>query len=147
MKKIGLFLLMMVISLFLTVPAFSNNTPSSGFLVIAPDRGYQGNREIRNAFEEFRKGFRTDLVFVSLNPDDEEKVRTKLEDGLAELKNNGASEVVLLPMVLTDGDPHLKKAKALLGDVPNLKIAPRWGTTTCLLRSWRTGQGSFHKSQ
>src|SRR3989304_6350404 len=124
MKKIGLFLLMMVISLFLTVPAFSNNTPSSGFLVIAPDRGYQGNREIRNAFEEFRKGFRTDLVFISLNPDDEEKVRAKLEDSLAELKNVGAREFVLLPLALTDGDPHLKKAEALLGDVPNLKIAP-----------------------
>jgi len=76
MKKLRLFLLITLAALFLTVPAFSNNTLAPGFLVIAPDRGYQGNREIRDAFEEFKKGYHASLVFISLNPDDEEKVRT-----------------------------------------------------------------------
>ena len=127
MKKLRLFLLITLAALFLTVPAFSNNTLAPGFLVIAPDRGYQGNREIRDAFEEFKKGYHASLVFISLNPDDEEKVRTKLEHSLAELKDIGAREFVLLPLALTDGDPHVKKAKALLGKVPNLKIAPAMG--------------------
>ncbi|MBI4490489.1 MAG: hypothetical protein HY694_15505 [Deltaproteobacteria bacterium] len=130
MKKIGLFTFIVATSLFFLTAslALAGNAPSSGFLVIAPDRGYQGNQEIRNAFEAFRKGYDAALVFISLNPDDEGKVRTRLKDSVTLLRNNGAKEVVLLPLFLTDSDPHLKKAKALLGATQNLKIAPAMGT-------------------
>ena len=107
MKKAGLILSILMTHLFLlTVPlAFASNTLSPGFLVIAPDRGYQGNREIRDAFEEFRKRYDAALAFISLNPDDEDKVRTKLKDSVTLLRNDGAKEVVLLPLVLADSDP------------------------------------------
>ncbi len=127
MKKTRLFLLIAVASLFLTGPAFSNNTQPPGFLVIAPDRGYQGNREIKDAFQEFKKSHDAALAFISLNPDDGDKVRAKLKECLTLLKNNGAKETVLLPLLLAEGDPHLKKAKALLGATQNLKIAPTMG--------------------
>ncbi len=114
-------------SLFFLTLAVANDTATPGFIVIAPDRGYEGNEEIRQAYQGFQKGFESVLVFISLSADDEETVRTRLKEGVTLLRNKGAGEVVVLPMLLSDGDPHLRKAKALLGEVPNLRIAPAMG--------------------
>ncbi|MBI4522925.1 MAG: hypothetical protein HY695_03825 [Deltaproteobacteria bacterium] len=129
MKTMRLFQFALLIAFVLlkTVVAPAGSVDSTGFLVIAPDRGYQGNQHIRNTFEDFKKGYHAALVFISLNPDDEDRIRTKLKEGVASLKTAGARDVVILPLVLTDGDPHLKKTKKLLGHTEGLKIAPSSG--------------------
>lgn len=99
---------------------------SSGFLVIAPDRGYLGNEEVRTAWEEFRSGSLTRLVFISLAQDDEGEVKRRLEGALNELRREGARDVVVIPLVLSEADPHLEKARALLANT-GLRIAPVLG--------------------
>ena len=86
-----------VLSLTLgTAPtAFDAPLTSPGFLVIAPDRGYLGNEEIRAIWEDFRKGYRTRLVFISLAEDFEREVHVTLEGAVAEMQRKGAREASL----------------------------------------------------
>jgi len=100
--------------------------PSPGFLVIAPDRRYLGNEEIKAAWTEFRKAHLTRLVFISLAEDYEREVQARLEGAIAEMRREGAKEIVLIPFVLSEEDPHLKKARDLLAGA-EIRIAPVFG--------------------
>ena len=67
-----------------------------GFLVVAPDRGFLGNEEIRDAFDLFSRSFRADLAFVPWEGDPMQYVRPALE----RLRTRGAHRVALLPLFL-----------------------------------------------
>lgn len=99
---------------------------SPGFLAIAPDRGYLGNEEIRAAWAEFGKTHLTRLVFISLTEDYERQVRARLESAIAEMQREGATEMVLIPLVLSEADPHLKKGRYLIGGT-EIRIGPVFG--------------------
>lgn len=99
---------------------------SPGFLVIAPDRGYLGNEEIKATWAEFRKAHLTRLVFISLAEDYAQDVRASLASALSEMRREGATEIVLIPLVLSEADPHLKKARDLLAST-EIRIAPVFG--------------------
>jgi hypothetical protein len=96
-----------------------------GFLLIAPDRGFLGNKEVREIYDAFRKNYRGRLVFITLAEDYEEAVPQRLAQALADLQEEGAKTIVVLPLILSDADPHLKKARRLLGTLnPSLPFAP-----------------------
>jgi len=86
-----------------------------GFLVLAPDRGFLGNEEIRDAFESFAKGRRASLVVVT-----DERTRGRLDAALETLRDAGAARVVVLPLFLSRSDPRLARAAALMTDAPSL---------------------------
>ncbi|MCH7761564.1 hypothetical protein IIA15_09245 [candidate division TA06 bacterium] len=81
-----------------------------GFLVIAPDRGYMGNEEVRDVFQEYRKDFPlSSLAFVPYqNP------QPFLQQGVRELKEKRVIRIVALPLFLSHEDPYFKKAKEIL---------------------------------
>jgi sirohydrochlorin ferrochelatase len=96
-----------------------------GFLLIAPDRGFLGNKEVREVYDTFRKDYRGRLVFITLAEDYEEAVRQRFALALAELQEEGAKTIAVLPLILSDADPHLKKARRLLATLnPSLPFAP-----------------------
>ncbi len=83
-----------------------------GFLVVAADRGFQGNEEIRDAFEAFASGRNAELVVVT-----DKRTRTSLEQALAKLAQRGAHQAVVLPLFLSASDPRLVLARELLSEM------------------------------
>src|ERR671915_115477 len=106
--------------------AFAQGSPSErplarqdppSFLVIAPDRSFLGNREIKEVFVAFTRATPARLVFISLSEDYDEAVKAKLQQALTDLRAEGATPAAVLPLVLSEADPHLKKAKVLLDEL------------------------------
>ncbi|MCH7762084.1 hypothetical protein IIA15_11925, partial [candidate division TA06 bacterium] len=81
-----------------------------GFLVIAQDRGYMGNEEVRDVFDEYQKDFPlSSLAFVPYhNP------QPFLQQGIRELKEKRVIRIVALPLFLSHEDPYFKKAKEII---------------------------------
>lgn len=102
----------------LSLPAFSATAASSppaetksktGFLVLAPDRGFMGNEETREAFEEYRQGFTASLAYVT-----REETRRFIAEGIAELERAKVKEIIAIPLFLSVHQPLYRKADSLL---------------------------------
>ncbi|MEQ1628373.1 MAG: hypothetical protein ABL965_13340 [Nitrospira sp.] len=91
-------------------------TPSQvGFLVVAPDRGFLGNQEVRTLVEEFKKSYPAALGLVGRDytgVDGEYAVY--LSRAAQELKQAGATEIVTIPLFLSEADPILMRIKPLV---------------------------------
>ncbi|MFQ5651292.1 MAG: hypothetical protein ACE5IY_15250 [bacterium] len=82
-----------------------------GFIVLAPDRGFMGNNEIREVYHEFQKthaNVPSQLVFAS-----RKALSTYLTDAVQALENAGATEIVVIPLFLSESDPDLQRARSL----------------------------------
>lgn len=102
------------------VPARAADTArpaATGFLVLAPDRGFTGNEEIREAFETFAAGRNAALAVVT-----DERTRGNLAQAFEELVRRGARRVVVLPLFVSGADPRLALARQLLA--PAAGVAP-----------------------
>ena len=71
-----------------------SNPGNIGFLVVAPDRGFLGNEEIRDAFAGFSDYYRADLAFI---PWHEEPLRY-VTPAIEGLERRGAERVAVLPL-------------------------------------------------
>jgi sirohydrochlorin ferrochelatase len=118
--------ILLLIAVGLEQTAIANPVPSPGFLVIAPDQEYLANEQVKASWAEFHKAHLTRLVFISLAEDFQREVQARLQGAVAEMQGEGATEIVLIPLVLSEADPHLKKARDLLASV-KIRIAPVFG--------------------
>lgn len=89
---------------------------ATGFLVVAPDRGFLGNQEIRAVFEQFKRSYApASLIFVGR---DYAGVQTPYSEyihrALNELTQAGATDLVAIPFFLSEADPILLRVKASL---------------------------------
>lgn len=84
-----------------------------GFLAVASDRGFQGNEEIRDAFDAFAAGRNAELAFAT-----DARTRATLDEALAKLAKRGARRVVVLPVFLSASDPAQRLVKENLGSSP-----------------------------
>jgi sirohydrochlorin ferrochelatase len=97
------------VALALWFAASGAQAAGPGYLAVAADRGFQGNEEIRDAFEAFAAGRNAELAFAT-----DERTRDSLERALAKLKQRGAGRVLVLPVFLSGSDPQWLRSKALL---------------------------------
>lgn len=79
------------------------NENRTGFLVVAPDRGFLGNQEIQAVFQEFKKSYTpASLAFIGR---DYNGVGTEysayLSRAIEELRQAGTSEIVSIPLFLS----------------------------------------------
>lgn len=81
-----------------------------GFLVVAPDRGFAGNEETREAFDAFAAARNAALAFVT-----DERTGGNLQAALQRLARGGARRAVALPLFLSKADPRFVLAAKLLG--------------------------------
>jgi sirohydrochlorin ferrochelatase len=110
-------------------PAFAGEKASNknvkdvqtGFLVIAPDRGFAGNEEIADAFDVFAKGRNASLVFIT-----DERSSNYLKSGVDRLAANGARRIAALPLFISAADPRYQLARALL-DQRNPSVPVSYG--------------------
>lgn len=83
-------------------------------LIIAPDRGFQGNEEIRDALEALTQGTRGEIVFVT-----DERTRDTLRRATQRLTEAGVREIVVLPLFLSASDPSWLLAQRCLAELTN----------------------------
>ncbi|MEX2478183.1 MAG: hypothetical protein WD357_07085 [Gracilimonas sp.] len=116
-----------ILLLLMIIPFFGMNSSlaqDTGFLVIAPDRGFMGNQEVRDLHENFDQNYITSLAFVT--PEETDRF---LKEGIEALEKEGVSELVVLPLFLSDDHPHFKLAKERLSG-QTLTTLPVEFTTT-----------------
>lgn len=91
---------------------FAEKVPQqkTGFLVLAPDRGFLGNQEIKSLFETFKKDYPAALALVGSSYNGlESEYSLYITDAIKTLKGKGASDIVVLPLFLSASDPVLEK--------------------------------------
>ncbi len=87
----------------------------TGFLLIAPDRGFLGNQDIHDVFAEFKRGYPAALAFTGREHSGTGgDYSGYLTQAIEELKRGGASNIVAIPLFLAAADPLLKKSIARL---------------------------------
>lgn len=104
-------LIMVSIKPVLAEAALGNDNYRTGFLVLAADRGFVGNEEIRDAFDAFAKDFNATLIFVT-----DERTRKFLKAGLDTLLHKGAERIVAVPLFVSAATPRYQLARRLLED-------------------------------
>lgn len=81
----------------------------TGFLVVAADRGFVGNEEIRDAFAPFSAGHPAELIFVT-----DERTRQTLQSGLASLRQKNIDRIVVLPLFISAAEPRYQLIRKLV---------------------------------
>lgn len=89
--------------------ALSRKDRQTGFLVVAPDRGFTGNEEIIDEFDLFAKGRNASLLFVT-----DERTQKYLRAGVDRLLNKGADRIVAIPLFISAAAPRYQLARQLL---------------------------------
>jgi len=88
----------------------SAGSDRTGFLVVAADRGFLGNRETQAAFAEFRKLYSP--AALALVGRDYNGIGSEysiyLVKALQELKESGITQVIGVPLFLSEADPLLQ---------------------------------------
>jgi len=87
----------------------STNISETGFLVIAPDRGYAGNQKVRLAFNSLKEKRYAQLVFAT-----DERMQPYLSKALKTLKEDGAKKIIILPVFLSASHPKLSLFRSML---------------------------------
>lgn len=92
-----------------TTEPTGTRTDSPGFLVVAPDRGFLGNEETQEAFDEFATGKNARLVFAT-----DERTRGMIDTALVKLAQEGARQVAILPFFISLAQPRFALVKTSL---------------------------------
>lgn len=131
--RVGFVLALLAASVLLPARAYSSDAPGAkatqsdapGFLVVAADRGFLGNEEIRDAFAAFAPGRNAELAFVT-----DQRTQGTLEQAFQELARRSAQRVVALPLFLSAADPRLSLAMKLMsepsGGISGLRLPVSW---------------------
>ena len=129
MKK-TIALTIVAIFLFSTfLPVFAAQNKKIGFMVIAEDRGFVGNNETVNLFNQFEREYLSSLVFVGRKYDGiKSEYSEYIQKGISELDNKGVSEIVILPLFLSESNYILKMLRK---NIPSyhFKGDIRWNPT------------------
>jgi len=102
--------LALIIMALVSVSVFAQQN-ETGFLVIAPDRGFMGNQEIRDLHANFDEHYVTSLSFVT--PEETDRF---LKEGIEALSEEGVNELVVIPLFISDDHPLYKLAVQRLSD-------------------------------
>ncbi|MEO7559572.1 MAG: CbiX/SirB N-terminal domain-containing protein [Nitrosospira sp.] len=89
--------------------ALSRRDRQTGFLVVAADRGFIGNEEIIDEFQQFAKTRNASLTFVT-----DERTGKYLRSGLDRLLKKGAERIVVVPLFISAAAPRYELAHQLL---------------------------------
>lgn len=86
-----------------------------GFLVVAPDRGYLGNQEVSSLVDEFKQTYPAALGLVGKDHTGVEgEYAAYLIRAAQALKQDGVTEIVAIPLFLSEADPLLKRVMPLM---------------------------------
>jgi sirohydrochlorin ferrochelatase len=123
----------------LGVQAAAEAAPSKvGFLVLAPDRGYLGNKETSSLVDEFKQTYPAALGFVGRDEAGVEgDYASYLTRAVRTLKEAGVTRIVAIPLFVSESDPLLARVKALLPTYAG-EFPVRW--TSAMSHDYLIGQ-------
>lgn len=125
-KKSGQMLAALLLVLVSVGAQAANKIERICVLVVAPDRGFLGNEEVRDAFAIFADKRKAALLFVT-----DERSEAVLDARLHELHQQGAKQLVVLPLVLSTADARWQLAASWLAarraQGASIRIAPVYG--------------------
>ncbi|MFQ5580916.1 MAG: hypothetical protein ACE5FZ_09910, partial [Nitrospiria bacterium] len=105
----------LVLILFYTGPMGRSEAaiihPEVGFLVIAPDRGFLGNEEVREVVKNFSQKYTASLAFAT-----EEKTLENLKIGIDALKVKKIKKIWVLPLFISPGNTLYQHAVKALNE-------------------------------
>lgn len=134
---IGACLLVVLVLFALSVP-LSAVQSKTGFLVIAQDRGFVGNQELRDLVQEFKKDYPAVLALTGRDYTGvESEYAVYLTRAAQELKQAGVTEIVAIPLFLSADDPVLKRTVTTLPAYA-LGLPVRWAPA--MAQSYLIGQ-------
>lgn len=100
---------------FIAAPPVAFGESKTGFLVLAPDRGFLGNQEIRAVVNEFQTTYPAALALIGQGYTGVDgEYSGYFISAVKDLQQAGATELVVIPMFLSETDPLLMKARATL---------------------------------
>lgn len=124
-KLIGIIL---IVLFNLASNGFAATGSKPGFLVLVPDRGFVGNKETNALFDQFKNEYTASLAIVGKNYNGMgSEYSGYIQDALSKLVEQGVSNIVVLPLFLSDSNPVLKKVKTHLSNYTDLSKV-EWGT-------------------
>lgn len=83
--------------------------PEVGFLVVAPDRGFLGNEEVREVYVGFAEKYSGELVFAT-----QKKTEKNIETAIKALKRKKVKKIWVLPLFLSPSNALYQKAVKVL---------------------------------
>ncbi len=87
----------------------------TGFLVVAPDRGFLGNQEVNALVQDFKKDYPAALALAGGDYTGVEgEYAAYISRAVQQLKQAGATEIVAIPLFLSASDPVLKRLTPVL---------------------------------
>jgi len=116
MKTIPLLSRWAMLTMFWWMPlAAQAEGAKTGFLVVAPDRGFLGNQEVHALVQDFKKDYLAALALAGRDYTGVEgEYATYISRAAQELKKAGATEIVAIPLFLSASDPVLKRLSSAL---------------------------------
>jgi sirohydrochlorin ferrochelatase len=92
--------------------SFKKEKPRTGFLVIAPDRGFVGNNETESIFQRFNKEYLAKIVYVGRKYDGlNSNYSEYIQEALTGFDAISVSNIVVLPLFLSKYNHILKEIR------------------------------------
>ena len=109
------FILLIILLSWLSIMQKADAQPRTGFLVLAPDRGFLGNREVEKLFESFAQYYPATLAFVEREYGGPDRTYEQfLREALDKLREKGLDRVVVISLFLTKLNPVVQDVHNLL---------------------------------
>ena len=109
MSKLKVIVVLMLV-FTLTGDGFAAQDAKTGFLILAPDRGFVGNEETNALFNKFKNEYPASLALQGRGYGGTEDEYSKYtRNAIADLVRQNVSNIVVLPLFLSDSDSLLKK--------------------------------------
>ena len=109
------FILLLILLSWLPVMQVADAQSRTGFLVLAPDRGFLGNREVENLFKSFAQDYPAALAFVEREYGGPDRTYEELlREAFDELREKGLDRVVVISLFLTKLNPVVQDVHSLL---------------------------------
>jgi sirohydrochlorin ferrochelatase len=92
--------------------SFKKEKPGTGFLVIAPDRGFVGNNETESIYQKFNKEYLAKIVYVGRKYDGlNSNYSEYIQEALTDFDAISVSNIVVLPLFLSKHNHILKEIR------------------------------------
>lgn len=106
-------LLLLTMMTFSPLAVFAQS--QTGFLVVAPDRGFLGNQETKKLFGEFQPYYPASLALVGdVAGSHGAAYTTYIKDAIKQLRSLNVTSVVAIPLFLSKADPQLQSVRDLV---------------------------------
>ena len=122
----------------ITKSNYKAQNSKTGFLVLAPDRGFVGNNETLSVFQKFKKEYVAKIVFIGRKYDGlDSNYSEYIQKALSGFDALSVSKIVIIPLFLSEYNHILQEVKK---NLPAYKFKGQVHWNETMSESYLTGQ-------